>query len=283
MRLDRTYEGDNEMSEQLQKRAMLVKLKLGQWSGARKRLVNRKRLEAVTKIYRDIYEYHLNATLPWDESGTRLLTTASYAKYKARMVALEINRIEAVRKFMANYHSAIEEARYDLGELFKDTDYPYASEVWKKFSIGFEFSPVPAGSHFVADLSDKEVERIRQDIERHTTARITAGVADVYTRLGKTIEALNLYFNEPINEEGNARRLSNTIWYNFRELADAVPVLNITDDPGLAKLREEILGTIEGVDPDTLKPHKKAFDEATRDRVAAGMSHLAEMYSGFCH
>ena len=179
----------------LQSEAMLVTLSLKHWDGiamdrevtaqvtqaagaksdaarVTKRLVNRSTLRPIHQATDRIREQFIKLSLPWNDNGQRLLPIATHKRFVEEMDKLIDARTAAVDQFLEGYAGAIEEAKNELGSLWKETDYPDATDIREKVSAQYEFLPVPDGSHFVADMAEEERERIKRQIE---TARPAQG------------------------------------------------------------------------------------------------------------
>ena len=289
------------MSE-LQKRALLVDLSIRSWAarntdkeatrkvaddaGAEresvsvtKRLVDRKYIADIASLSQEIRFTHYRLTLPWTNDGVRLLPVELHQQYEDRMRNLIDQRVKAIGAFVEQYEHAVDQARVSLGDLFRAEDYPSPPAITGKFGCEYRFSPVPNGAHFVADVGDRERERIRADIEKHVEARVSASVGDVYARLHKAVAAISERLAD--REDGKTSRIKNTAIESLRELVETAKAMNISSDPALAKMCDEIRLSLAGVDTDQLRPRKKEFDQQTRDRVRKDLRDMKERLAGF--
>ena len=75
-------------------------------------------------------------------------------------------------RFIEDYDDNIDQARLDLGKLFRIEDYPSKESLQAKFGIRYRIVPVPDADHFMARLASDD------------TARVTAWVSDrIQTRV----------------------------------------------------------------------------------------------------
>ena len=167
-------------------------------------------------------------------------------------------------RFIEDYDDYIDQARLDLGRLFRLEDYPSKEALRNRFSIAYRIVPVPDADHFMAELAAADTERVKRDIERRIEERLHGAVGDLYRRLGEAVE----HVSERLREDGEGKPLvfRDSLIENIRSLVDVAPRLNIFGDDELARLCEQVKDRISVVDPDTLRP-SRTFDPAVRARV----------------
>ena len=200
--------------KEIQKRAMLVRLSISGWSGTvfdrevtnevaaragasddagrySKRLMPKGSLADVSRWASEARKAHYLLTLPWDDSGQRLLPIKLHDKYKTRLDRSVDGHIDAKNELLKNYQDAINESKTRLGSMFRPEDYPTAAELGDKISMRYAFLPVPDAKHFIADLGEEDAARIREDIEKQVTGRIHAATESLYRRLAEQVTALS--------------------------------------------------------------------------------------------
>ena len=70
-------------------------------------------------------------------------------------------------RFIEDYDDYVDQARLDLGKLFRIEDYPSKEALQDKFSIRYRITPVPNADHFIAKLaSDVRRRRLDRDARR---------------------------------------------------------------------------------------------------------------------
>ena len=221
---------------------------------------------------------HYENTLPWDDQGWRLLTVANYEHYTALMDALRERMVRERARFIEDYDDHIDQARLDLGRLFRIDDYPSKEALQGKFSLRYRITEVSDPEHFMAKLATDDVERIRRNIETDVEERLHGAVGDLYRRFGEAIERVSDRLRE--DENGKPLVFRDSMIENIRELVDVVPRLNIFGDAELARLCEQVKEKIAGVEPDALRP-SRTFDPAARERVKRDADDLMEKFAGY--
>ena len=127
--------------------AMLVSLRITAWSGRlydrqasnhvaahhdasasagryNKRLLPKAAFAALTATISKIRSTHYEQTLPWDDQGSRMLTVANYERYTELLDGLRERMVRERARFIEDYDDNIDQARLDLGKLFRIEDYP---------------------------------------------------------------------------------------------------------------------------------------------------------------
>ena len=281
--------------------AMLVSLRISAWSGRlydreasdhvavqhdasttagryTKRLLPKAALAALNATVSETRTQHYAQSMPWDDKGSRLLTVANYEHYTDIMDGLRERLVRQRARFIEDYDHYVEQARMDLGKLFRIEDYPSKDRLRDRFSIRYRITPVPDADHFIARLASEDTERVKRDIESHIEEQLHDAVGDLYRRLAEAVERVSERLDEA--EDGKPLVFRDTMISNIRDLVDVVPRLNIFGDQRLASLCEQVKDRIAGVEPDSLRP-SKTFDPVARDRVKRDADALLEQFAGY--
>lgn len=281
--------------------AMLVHLRISAWSGRlydrqasdhvaathdasasagryNKRLLPKSAFSVLNGVMSKARTLHYANTLPWDDQGSRLLTVANYERYTSLIDEMREKVVRERAQFIRDYDDNVEQARSDLGRLFRIEEYPSRDSLHGRFGIRYTITPVPAADHFMARLASDDTDKVRRDIERHVGERLHDAVADLYKRLGEAVEKVADRLNE--DENGKPLVFRNSMITNIRELVDIVPRLNIFGDEDLARLCEQVKERIAGVDPDSLRP-SKIYDPVVRRQVKRDAEALKEQFAGY--
>ena len=141
-------------------------------------------------------------------------------------------------RFIEDYDDNIDQARLDLGKLFRIEDYPSKEALHGRFGIRYRIVPVPDADHFMAKLASDDTERVKRDIERQIEERLHDAVGDLYRRLGEAVERVSERLQE--GEDGKPLVFRDSMIANIRDLVDVVPRLNIFGDDRLALLCQEV-------------------------------------------
>lgn len=195
-------------------------------------------------------------TSPWMDNGTRILTAAGYMAFAADMKGMRMEFDAAVEEFINDYNRHVAVARVKLNGMFKESDYPSANEMRRKFGFDSVVMALPASNDFRVDLPAAEREAIIADIEARTTKAIADAMADVYKRVCENVGAMatKLAAFKPAKGKGDKAEgiFRNSLVENVQELVALLPSLNITNDPKLDAVTKAMQALVR-YDADTLR------------------------------
>ena len=147
--------------------AMLVEVNISTWAGRKKDkrasadvasanhadkevanvikklLANSDTLKAIQTHVTSARNMHSNMTMPWSNSGLRLLPTAQYFNYSEAMSQMQ-NEFDALKtKFLNSYNDEVINVQLKLGSLFSRDDYPLIESLDSKFAFRTNYMPLP--------------------------------------------------------------------------------------------------------------------------------------------
>lgn len=266
----------------LRDEAMIVRLSISQWTARKfdrgvtqkvandygtsanvgrynKILIAQDAIKAVTQAVSNARTFHYENTLPWDDTGGRILPSANFLAYSKKMREFRAEFDDAVQTFVSNYAEYREEARRKLGGMFKMEDYPGHYEVRHKYGYSVDIEPIPSAADFRITVSQKDSTRIKKELEARVKDRETEAMKDLYLRLNKTIG----HFHEKLSDVDAIFR--DSLVENVIELVNLLPRLNIAGDPELDKLLKETQKKLCAFEPDQLRDDAKARSKAAGD------------------
>lgn len=237
-----------------------------------KRLIAKDALAAIKKVRSDASSDHLFLTLPWLNSGARLLTSATYFHYRKVMAEHERNFQAAVAAFLPEYPRLKAEAQASLGGLFNESDYPSEREVKSRFTFGYNVFPLPATFDPRLDLSDVEITRITRQLETNIQGALEGAVRDQYGRIIQVVGHMANRLREyTVTADGVEHPFRDSLVENVRELAALLPALNVTGDQGLGQVASRMQAELCAHDADTLRASQDARERTAdaADRILA--------------
>lgn len=281
----------------LKSRAMLVRLSVSQWGARRldksataeivashnarsdaarvnKRLVSAAALGEIGKIESEARIFHYLVTLPWLDSGARILPAAAFLTYSEKMRNFRQRFESSVAAFLAVYDDAITAARQSLGTMFCESDYPSETEIRRKFAFSHDILPYPDSSDFRVEIAEEQAAEIRSQIDSRLADALGAAMREPWQRIaehvGKMAERLKAY--KPGSEGTRAENIfRDSLVENVRELSALLPVLNITGDSRLAEIAERIRAELCQDDASALRdnPNARASVAASAESIMA--------------
>ena len=286
----------------LSEKAMLVSLTVGSWGGRvidknvskevadsknaaedagwyTKQLLSREALKDIHNVATEARAYHYRLTMPWDDGANRLLPINVYDEYVRAIDRLIERRVAARIEFLKSYNSWIKEARKRLGTMFDLSDFPSPEKIESRIQMEYKFLPIPDASHFVADLSKEEQEKIKADISLQIENRISATVIDLYHRISTAVTAFAERLE--LDDDGKGKIFRDSLLENLSEVAKTAQALNVTDNEVLDQMCLDIERAIEDVSANELRASNKEFDAEKHERVKTTMDDLSGKFAGY--
>lgn len=278
----------------LTERAMIANLTIGLWQGYRldkeasrkvteeagakldaarvnKHLVPKEALAPIVSAAGAVRTHFYDNTLPWRDNGDRILTRKCYLTFIQAHETLVNEFKDAVSKFLdETYPSAIEQAEFRMGDLFKREDYPRASDLRHRFYINLDFDAVTTANDFRVQIDQASVDRIKASMESAAEQRMQAAMADVWRRMGEAIS----YFHDRMAKPDAVFRDSTV--NNVQDLIDQIPGLNVLDDPNVEAVRAMIAKNLGGIDAKAIRK-----DPELREELAGEAKAILDRMSGF--
>jgi len=248
---------DKAVSEEVNESFKADRVNAGRYN---KRLVATRFLTDVSSSHIAAKKVHKILTLPWTDDGTRIITNKAYTEYLKRMKDAKRKIEIEVDKFVAGLPEYITEAKDRLGKMFDESDYPSTDEMKAKFKFDFEVSPVPLSGDFRVKLNEEDTKAIIRDIERRSKQRLDNAMNDIFQRVaekvGKLAEKLREY--QPSSDGAATKgRIHPNLVIGIYEFAEMMPILNITDDPRIEALRQQLLSELAEESPELLRSDAK--------------------------
>jgi len=225
-----------------------------------KMLVGKESLESIQKIANATRTYHYKLTLPWGDNGDRLLPATLFQDYADSMRKYKAEFDARVREFVRDYPQLKEEARTRLGTMYDPFDYPLATDIAGRFELKTEFTPVPTSGDFRVNLNAEYVDYIKRDIESRMEQRLREATKHCWMRVKEVVS----HIHERLSDKDKTFR--DTLISNAEELIAILPALNITNDPDLVEIADEVKALL--IHPDRLR-QDETLRSQTADKAAA--------------
>ena len=124
----------------------------------KKLLADCQELMAVQKFTANSRNIHYAMTMPWSDTGLRLLPTAQYFKYHQTMTDIQNEYDRLVDTFLQGYEWEITQASAKLGDLFDRNEYPSVDTLRNKFGFRLSYIPLPDAGDFRIDIGNEATE-----------------------------------------------------------------------------------------------------------------------------
>ena len=226
-------------------------------------------LDTITKYAANARAWHISQTLPWSDSGVRLLPVSNFIAYKEQLNKLEENYTALVHKFVDAYPNLVTAAAFQLGNLFDRNEYPDADKIFHKFKFSYNFFPVPQAGDFRVDIGEEAKQELANSCQHAYEERLNNAMGEAWQRLHKCLS--NVSERLTINDDGKEKIFRDSLVENAHELIDLLTHLNITKDPKLEQARTELYEAIGHHDADSLRSSVVA-KESVKNKVDSILS-----------
>jgi hypothetical protein len=224
-------------------------------------------LEKITKLAGEIREWHGRQTLPWSDTGTRLLPMSNFFDYKQQLGVYEAEFQSRINTFIYEYPNIILGMAFKLGKLFDRSEYPETDKIESKFNLKYTIMPVPETKDFRVDIADDIRNEMQQEYQKAYEGRVEAAMSDAWSRLHNTLEHMVDRLS------GDDKKIfRNSLVDNALELTNLLTKLNVTKDPKLEQARQSLEKSLVGVSADDLRD-----SQGTRSVVLSKVNAIMEM------
>jgi len=185
-------------------------------------------------------------TLPWSDSGQRLVPMMQFFELKQWINDREATFNQLVSEFLRDYPTLISAQAFQLGALFDRNEFPDVEEIASKFRFKVGFLPLPSTGDFRIDAPNEVVADMQKEYEAMYKERIEQVNQDLWNRLHETLRHMSDRLG--YDTTGKAKIFRDSMVDNAVELCDMLKRLNVTNDPKLEKARAGLESALLGVD-----------------------------------
>ena len=281
---------------ELTNRALLVTLNISQWT-ARKldrkesAAVNAKHgtivdaarvnksllplnneLDRVHKMTSAIRNEYYQLSLPWME-GMQIIKSEGYLSFAQRMSERKRDWQKAVERFLSTYATSVDDAKHLLGTLFDEQDYPSVDTLRSKFRMDIGFYPMPDAEDWRVDMADDQMNTLRERLREDVTEKVSQAMQAAWQRVHDVVKRIHTQTSNPKG------KIYDSLVGSAMELCAILPSLNITNDPKLEAIRQEIEGSFARTDAEDIRNHAEVREEVA-DQMADILAKMGGLYAG---
>ncbi len=227
-------------------------------------------MKAVNQIKRQMTLVWKANSLPYPESGIRLVSRDEVERLNERMLELSYELEQAIEQLQSHYSELKDQARGRLGNLFERSDYP--EELRTQFNVTWDFPSVEPPSYLQRlqpELYQQECERVRQRFADAVEMAEQAFLDELSGLVSHLTERLSG------NEDGKPKVFRDTAIENLAEFFERFSRLNIASLPELDSLVQRAQDVVSGVSPSRLRK-----DADLRSQVATQLSGVQSVLDG---
>lgn len=238
-------------------------------------LAGRNELEVINKFVTQTRDFVYNNTLPWSDSGIRLLPSAKFMEFNAKLQEAEDKFYGLVTEFVQIYPSLITAQAMALGNMFNRHDYPQPNDIEHRFRFSVNYMPVPASGDFRVDIGNEAQEELRNKLAKLADERVEHAVRDIKTRLLEHLKRMSDRLSvDMVSGSAVPRKFHDSLLEGAHDLCELAGSLNITGDVQLSEARKALMKAINGIDVKDLRK-----DMPTRTDVKAQVDDVLSKFS----
>ncbi len=277
--------------------AMIVEVNISNWTGRKKDkaaskdvttrnnandgvasvhkalLADNSDLRAIQQHVTAIRAAHAHMTMPWSNSGLRLLPTAQYFKYQQTMTDMQNEFERLAQNFLDKYNDAVIDVQALLGNLFSRDDYPTLEALERKFGFSISYDDVPTGDFRVA-LPAEAIAELTTNRNADHQNNLERAMNDVWTRLYKALTNMSDRLDYGSKEEKKVFR--DTLVSNVIDMIELLRVCNVTNSTQMSAMADSLEEAMSGVTPDALR-EDDYFRAETKAAVDAAIKSLPSL------
>ena len=226
----------------------------GDYLSAAKRLLDTSHpaFKNVTAVKNRAVGYWRSVSLPYPESGIRLIKQGRVETFAAQMAEFQEELEEAVRNLNDHYDDLRQAARDQLGSLFNAADYP--DSLVGTFGIEYDFPSVEAPDYLRQldpQLYEQECQRVQQRFDeavRLAEETLTSELAKIVSHLTERLSG---------QEDGKPKVFRDSAVGNLVEFFERFRELNIGSNEQLDALVGDCQEIVRGVQPQDLRDNRQ--------------------------
>ncbi len=244
----------------------------GKYLSAGKKLLDtsHRAFKAVTAIKgRAIHFFH-GVSLPYPESGVRLIRQGTIPDFDKQIAIFREELAEAVIELDRHYGELRFAARDRLGDLYDSSDYP--ASLVGAFAIEHDFpsvEPPPYLRQLSPELYQQECHRVQ--------SRFNEAIQMAESAFTEELSRLVSHLTERLSgtDDGKPKVFRDSVVENLTEFFDRFKQLNIGSNDQLEQLVTQAQQVVSGVRPQQLR-----FNHEVRERVATQLSGVQSVLDG---
>jgi hypothetical protein len=222
----------------------------GTYLSAAKKLLDTRdpAFRAVTAVRGQILGYWRGMSLPYPESGLRLIRQDDVAQFDTRMSEFRTELNEAVHTLDERLEQMKADARERLGSLFNAADYPASLD--GLFAVEWDFPSVEPPEYLLRlnpHLFEQERQRVAERFDEAVRLAEEAFAGEFAKLTSHLVERLTA------GPAGERKVFRDSAVENLRAFFERFKQLNVRSSPDLDQLVETAQAALDGVEPDAVR------------------------------
>ena len=225
-------------------------------------LAGRNELEVITKFVTQTRDMVYDNTLPWSDSGIRLLASTKFMEFNAKLQEAEDTFYGLVTEFVRVYPSLITAQAMALGDMFKRDDYPQPNDIEHRFRFSVNYMPVPSSGDFRVDVGNAAQAELKAKLSKLADERVENAIGSFKQRMVEHLKRMSDRLTiDTVAGEAKPRKFHDSLLDTAHELCDLAKDLNIINDPSIEEARKALKQVINGIDVKDLRKDVEARND----------------------
>lgn len=242
---------DQDITDKAHQAAGITDTRAGYY---RKFKINRSNIVEISRTSNSARSYHRNMTVPWGYDKYRLLPSALLMKYTKKIREFKLEFLSHVDDLTVRWPSILNEAMVRLGPAYNIDDYPIAHEVKTFYRFQIHFKPIPQDDHFILEVEEKTLKEMKQSLNSEQDKNMEDAMSNLWHRLYEVVDRMATRLDE------KNPKIFKTLVTNIEDLTDILPELNISKDPQLTDMCNDVKIKLCAFTPGQLKKDSYAKD-----------------------
>jgi hypothetical protein len=214
-------------------------------------------LKALTSLANNARNMHYAMTLPWNDLGHRMLTTAMYMKYHETMTDMQMEFDRMVEEFCSNYTWEVSRAQARIGDLFDLADYPTEESIRSKFAFRISYEAINDPKDFRVNVGEEQAALLKEHMNKHHNARFNGAMDNMWKRVHKLAVRMSerlrvAEVGEKVSKTG-ALPIHDSMVDEAMIILDLLAACNVTGDSQQEAIYKKFEDTMYGVTTDGLR------------------------------
>ena len=244
----------------------------GEYLSAAKKLLDTRHpaFKAVTAVRTRVLSLWRGVTLPYPESGIRLIRRDRIGQFTGQMNSLREELVQAVDALDRKYDQLRNVARDRLGSLYNGADYPTTLTGLFTFDVDFPSTEPPQYlMRLDPQLYEQQRQRMVARFEQAVELAEDAFVGEFDKLVGHLVERLSG------GEDSKPKVFRDSAVGNLREFFERFRSLNVHSNEQLDRLVETAQNAMKGIRPGQLR-----MQDGLRQKIATQLSAVGSQLEG---
>lgn len=242
---------DNEITDKAHQAAGITDNRAGYY---RKFKINRMDILSISRTANFARSYHRMMTVPWGYDRYRLLPSTLLMKYTKKIKTHKMEFLSHVDDLVVRWPIIINEAKTRLGPAFDLSEYPVSVEVKDFYKFEIHFKPIPQDDHFILKVEEKALQEMKKSLNSEQDKNMKDAMSNLWHRLYEVVDRMATRLDE------KNPKIFKTLVTNIEDLTTILPELNLSKDPQLTDMCNDVRNKLCVFTPGQLKKDFRAKD-----------------------